>query len=297
MDRIADFQAFVAVVECGSLTAAARSLGRSLQSVSRSLAALEREIGIELVRRTTRRSAPTETGRALFRRLSAALSEIEAAKREASHRRSEASGLLRISGSSAFAPLHVVPAVCAFLEKFPKVDVELDLSDRYVDLLEGSFDLAVRIGEMPDSTLKMRHLVDLRRVVFGSPRYFKKHGRPRRPDDLRQHECIIRTAARDATEWPFTVDGKRKAVRVAGRLRTSSALAANEAAAQGLGVANAPLWQVQSLVARGDVELVLTRFEPPHVPVSAVWPATNAPPAKTQLFVDFLAARLKAAQL
>lgn len=145
MDRMADFQAFVAVVERGSLTAAARSLGRSLQSVSRSLAALEREVGIELVRRTTRRSAPTEAGRALFRRLDVALAEIEAAKREASHRRSEASGLLRISASSVFAPLHVVHAACAFLEKFPKVDIELDVSDRYVDLLEGGFDLAVRI--------------------------------------------------------------------------------------------------------------------------------------------------------
>jgi DNA-binding transcriptional LysR family regulator len=297
MDRIEDLRAFVSVVERGSLTGAARRLGRSLQSVSRSLAALEREIGVELVRRTTRRSSPTEAGRLLFRRLDAALAEIDAAKAEASNRRAEPTGLLRITSSTAFAPLQIVPVVSSFLAAYPKVEIELDLSDQYVDLVESGFDLAVRIGDMPDSTLQARHLTDLRRVVFASPRYFERRGRPRRPDDLVNHECIIRTAARDASAWPFMVDGKREIVTVAGRFRTSGALAANEAAAQGLGLANAPLWQVKALVVSGDVELILTRFEPPPVPVHAVWPATRVLPAKTQLFIDALAMRLKAAKI
>jgi molybdenum-dependent DNA-binding transcriptional regulator ModE len=123
MDRIEDLQAFVAVVEKGSLTAAARQLGRSLQSVSRSLAALERGIGVELVRRTTRRSTPTEAGLAFHRRLSAALAEVEAATLEASNRGLQVTGLLRITSSTAFAPLHVVPAVRAFLEAHPKLDL------------------------------------------------------------------------------------------------------------------------------------------------------------------------------
>jgi DNA-binding transcriptional LysR family regulator len=158
MDRIEDLRAFVAIVERGSLTGAARRLGRSLQSVSRSLAALEREIGVELVRRTTRRSSPTEAGRVLFRRLDAALAEINAAKAEASNRRAEPTGLLRITSSTAFAPLQMVPIVSSFLAAYPKVEIELDLSDHYVDLVENGFDLAVRIGDMPDSTLRARHL-------------------------------------------------------------------------------------------------------------------------------------------
>jgi DNA-binding transcriptional LysR family regulator len=297
MDRIEDFQAFVAVVEKGSLTGAARQLGRSLQSVSRSLAALERDVGIELVRRTTRRSNPTEAGLAFYRRLNSALAEIEAAKTEASNRRSEPSGLLRLSGSPAFSPLYLVPAIAAFLAIHPKMSVELNASDRFVDFVEEGFDLAIRIGELPDSALKARRLADLRRVVFAAPSYLAEHGRPRRPDDLMHHQCIVRTEARDANSWPFLVDGKLKVVKVAGRFRSSGALTANEAAAQGLGFGNAPLWQVRALVEQGKLELALTRFEPPRVPIHAVWSGTSMPAAKTQLFVDFLAARLKGERL
>jgi DNA-binding transcriptional LysR family regulator len=297
MNRIEDFQAFVAVVEQGSLTRGARQLRRSLQSVSRSLASLEHEVGVELVRRTTRRSNATEAGLAFYRRLSAALAEIDSAKLEASNRRAEATGLLRVTGSTAFAPLYLVPAIAAFLDAHPKVEVELDLSDRYVDLVGEGFDLAVRIGQMPDSALKARRLADLRQVVFAAPSYLARHRRPRHPDDLPQHQCIVRTAARDGNAWPFAVKGRPRTVKVAGRFRTSGALAANEAAVQGLGIATAPLWQVRALVDRGALELILTRFEPPPVPVHAVWPATRLLPAKTQLFVEFLTARLKAERL
>lgn len=297
MTRMEDLQSFVAIIEKKSLTGAARHLHRSLQSVSRSLAALERGIGAELVRRTTRRSSPTETGIAFYRRLRTALDEIDAAALEASEQRSEPIGLLRITCSTAFGPLYVVPAISAFLHAHPKVDIDLDLSDRYVDLVSDGFDLAVRIGEMPDATLKARRLANLRRVIFAAPDYLKDHGRPKRPEDLAQHQCIVRTAARDGGAWPFTVNGRPKPVKISGRFRTSSALAANEAAAQGMGIANAPLWQVRGLVDRGAVELILTRFEPAPVPIHAVWPATAMQPAKSRLFVDFLAARLKAEKL
>ena len=297
MDRIEDFQAFVAIVDKGSLTAAAKQLGRSLQSISRSLATLEGDLGVELIARTTRRSAATEAGLAFYRRVGAALSEIEAAKLETSNRSSEPVGLLRITSSTAFAPLYVVPAVCAFLQSHPKVDIELDMSDGYLDLISHGFDLAIRIGELPDSSLKARRLGDLHRVVFAAPDYFAKHGRPKVPGDLAGHQCLVRTSARDSDAWPFLVGGRLKTVKVAGRFRSSGALAVNEAAVQGLGIANAPLWQVRALVDRGVVELVLTRFEPPPVPVGAVWPATRLLPAKTQLFLDYLAARLKAERL
>jgi DNA-binding transcriptional LysR family regulator len=297
MDRIEDYQAFIAIVEKGGLTAAAKQLRRSLQSVSRSLAALEREVGVELIRRTTRRSAPTDAGLCFHRRLSVALGEIEAAKLETSSRRAEAMGILRVAGSTAFAPLYVVPALPAFLKDHPRVEVELDLSDGYVDLVGGSYDLAIRIGDLPDSNLTVRQLANSRRVVFAAPSYFARHGRPRRPEELAHHKCIVRTTARDANAWPFRIDGRTKSVKVAGLFRTNSALAANEGAVQGLGIASAPLWQVRSLVDRGAVELIFTGFEPPPVPIQAVWPTTRVQPAKTHLFVDFLAARLKNQQL
>jgi len=297
VNRIEDFQAFAAVIENGSLTAAARQLGRSLQAVSRSLAAVERDVGVELVHRTTRRLSPTDAGLAFHRRLGAALAEIEAAKLETSNRRADATGRLRISGSNAFAPLYIVPALPAFLKAHPKVEIDLALSDSYVDLVGEGFDVAIRIGQLPDSSLKARLLANSRRVVFSAPSYFAQHGRPRRPEDLAHHDCIVRTSAREGNAWPFQVDGRIKTVKVAGRFQTSGAMAANAAAVEGLGIANAPLWQVRPLIDRGDAELVLTRFEPAPVPIHAVWPATRLPPAKTTMFVEFLAARLKGERL
>jgi DNA-binding transcriptional LysR family regulator len=150
---------------------------------------------------------------------------------------------------------------------------------------------------LPDSSLKARLLANSRRVVFAAPRYLSGHGRPKRPEDLVRHQCLVRTSAREGSAWPFKIDGRIKTVKVAGRLRASGAVAVNEAAVQGLGIASAPLWQVRSLVDRGLIELLLTRFEPPPIPIHAVWPATRLLPAKARFFVDFLAARLKGEKL
>lgn len=140
---------------------------------------------------------------------------------------------MRITGSNAFAPLYIVPALPAFLDAHPKVEVELNLSDSYVDLVGEGFDLAVRVGDLPDSSLKARRLANSRRVVFAAPSYSARHGRPRRPEELAQHQCIIGTAARDGNAWPFKVDGRVKSVKVSGRFRISGAQAANEAAVRG----------------------------------------------------------------
>lgn len=297
MDRIEDLTAFVAVFENGSLTAAARQLGRSLQSVSRSLAKLEAALGAELVRRTTRRSSPTEAGMLFYRRIKDALAEIEQARNEVSQHRAVATGRLRVGASLLFAPAYVVPAIAAFMERHSGIKVELLLSDEYVDLVAGRFDVVIRIGDLPNSGLIARRLGGLRRVVFGAPAYFAKHDRPRVPADLGAHQCVVRTRARGAEKWPFVVKGRAITVAVSGRFRTDGAAAANEAVALGLGIGMAPLWQIRSLVDSGRVELVLTDVEPPPVPIHAVWPASAALPAKTRLFIDFLAARLTAERI
>jgi len=297
LSRISDLQAFVAVVEKASLTSAAHQLGRSLQSVSRSLAAIEQDVGVELVRRTTRRSNPTEAGLAYYQRLKTALEDIEEAKLEVSDRRLEPSGLLRISGPTGFAALHLVPATAAFLKIHPKLEVEVSTYDRYVDLVEDNLDLAIHIGPLPDSMAKARRLADLRRVFFAAPGYFAEYGRPKHPQDLSKHQCIVRTARVGADIWPFTVDGKVRTIKVSGRFRANGAGVINEAAIQGLGIAIAPLWQVRPMVDRGLVEVTLARFAPPPIPVHATWSATRVLPAKTRMFIDFLSRRLKAARL
>ena len=293
IDRIFDMRAFVAVIDHGGISAAARHLDRSIQSVSRSLAAVERSIGVQLVHRTTRSSQPTEAGLDLSRRLSAALADIDSAVIDAAEARSRAIGILKVSASARFAGAFIVPAVAAFLEAHPSVEVQLDLSDRFVDLVKDGFDVAIRIGAMPDSTYMAKRVAGLRRVTFAAPPYLAREGVPRHPLDLAAHQCIVRTASRDGASWPFEMSkGTIESVRIGGRFKTSGADAANQAAVLGLGIGNAPLWQVRSLVVSGALKLLLTEFEPPEVPVHAVWAAGGSPPAKIRLFVELLASEL-----
>lgn len=293
-----EIEVFLAVVEAGSQTAAARRLGRSLQSVNRALAALERGIGVELVRRTTRQSLATEAGLAFYRRVKPAFAEISEARLEAANRRVEPSGLLRLAAPVLFGSTHVVPAIAEFMARFPRIETDLNVTDRPVDVVGDGFDLAVRIRELPDSSLKARRLGELRTVVYGAPAYFARHGRPRHPDDLADHQCILRkTGPGDTEVWRFQIGGKAKLLQVYGRFRTDNTTAAQAAACHGVGIGYAPFWQIRDRVDQGALEIVLADFEAPRMPVYAVVPPSSAPPAKTRLFLDLLAERLKRERL
>lgn len=293
MNRLDDLEAFLAIVEKGSQTAAARHLRRSLQSINRSLAVLERGVGVELMRRTTRRSSMTDAGRLFYHRVKPALMEINDAKRRAAGARAEPAGVLRIGAPVLFAPAYVVPAVAAFIERYPGVEVELRTSDRKVDLLEDRLDLAIRIRVMADSSLKARRLGEVRVVTIGSPAYFARYGRLTHPDELAQHQCVLQQAEGHGETWTFRVGDRRKAVRVQGRFRSDGVASTHAAVAGGLGIGRAPLWQVRRLIDAGAVEVILEDFEDAKIPIQAVWPASKVPMARTRLFVDLLAARLK----
>ncbi|MES3676602.1 LysR family transcriptional regulator [Halomonas elongata] len=288
MERLEDLEAFVGVVEQGGLTAAARWLDRSVQSVSRALATLEDNLGIELVERTTRRSTPSEAGLAFYRRVKPALEEIKEARLEATDSRIAPSGLLRIGAPVLFAPVYLMPVIADFMRRYPEIDVELKLSDRFVNFEEEELDLAVRIGELPDSDLKARRLGSLRRVVFGAPGYFARHGRPRHPDDLQRHACILRTVDRHPNQWTFQINGRTRSVPVSGSFRADTMTAIYSAVTHELGLGFSPLWQIRHLVDAGQVELVLTSYELPPVPVHIVWPSGRSPLAKTRLFKEYL---------
>lgn len=293
-----DIEAFLAVIEEGSQTAAARRLGRSLQSVNRALASLERSVGVELVRRTTRRSVATEAGLAFYRRVRPAFTEIGEARLEAANRRAEPSGLLRVAAPVLFGAAHVVPAIADFLRRHPRMEVELKASDSPVDMIGEGFDLALRIRELPDSSLRARRLGAMRTVVYGSPGYLARQGRPAHPDDLARHRCVLRGTGEGGTEaWRFRVGGRARMVRVAGCFRTDSTPAVHAAVCQGLGLGYGPFWQIRDLFDRGAMEIVLEDFEAPRIPIHAVFPPSGLAPAKTRLFADLLTDRLKRERL
>jgi DNA-binding transcriptional LysR family regulator len=286
-----DLETFLAVIESGNQTAAARRLGRSLQSVNRSLLALEKSVGVELVRRTTRKSFATEAGLAFYRRVKPAIAEIADAREEAASRRVEPSGLLRIAAPLQFGAAYVAPVVADFIARYPRIEADLRGSDRPVDMLGGQFDLAIRIRELPDSSLKARRLGQLRAVAYAARSYLERHGRPRHPDELVHHKCILHGTS-EAEAWRFKVAGRVRMVTVSGAFRTDNAAAAQAVARGGLGIGYGPLWQIIDHVDRGGLEIVLEKFEPPRMPIHAVFPPSAMPPAKTRLFTDMLAQRL-----
>ncbi|WP_266170029.1 LysR family transcriptional regulator [Dyella subtropica] len=291
MAGIDDYRVFIAVVEQGNLSAAARHLRCSLQTVSRVLAGLERELGVELIHRTTRRAQPSAAGLAFHARIKAALADIDLARSSLAEHGAKIEGSLRIGGSTQYAPVHVVPLMAAFMERYPDVEVELVVDDGHADLLRDRLDAAVRLGELPDSRLQARLLGRLRQIAFASPGYLAIHGRPRTPAELARHECVLRRSARDAQTWTFTRHGKSLPVEVEGRFSANNAAACNVAVAGGLGIGLAPLWQVRSLLDQGLVEQVLAPYGLPSMPVHIVWPASKQLPARTRAFIDFVASR------
>lgn len=287
MERLDDLEAFLAIIEKGSQAAASRHLRRPLQSLNRSLIALERAVGVELVKRTTRRSEPTEAGRVFYQRIKPAVAEILEARSEAASIRGEVSGLLKVGAPVVFASSYVAPIIGRFLKLYPNVEIELRASDEQVDLVAEGIDVAVRIGESVDESLVARRLHALRVVTFATPAYFAEHGRPEHPKDIGARHCILRAGASD--KWTFSIEGKVETVKVSGRFCTNSAAAIRAAASEGLGLARLPLWQVRDLVDEGKVAVVLSEFETEAMPIQLVWPPTKAPLERMRRFVDFLA--------
>ncbi|RVM24068.1 LysR family transcriptional regulator [Sinorhizobium meliloti] len=293
MSRLEDLEAFIHIADSGSLTRAATRLNRSLQAVSRSLTSLEVDVGLQLVHRTTRHSALSEAGQAFYRRVKPAVLEIREAQLEAAGRRTGPSGILRVGAPMLFGPDFLVPIVAEYIESYPQAEVDLSLTDAFVDLASEGIDVVVRIADLPDSNLQSKRLGALRRVVFGAPSYFARNGRPEHPAELRQHACIVRTIGNRPGQWAFQIDGKRRMVGVRGSFRSNAMAAIYSAVRSGLGLGYSPLWQIRHLVDAGQVEIVLQEFEPKPVPIHALWQESTRPPAKVRAFVDLLAMRLR----
>lgn len=295
MDRIDAWTTFAAVAEGRSFAAAARRLGRSPAAVTRAVAALEERLGARLLNRTTRSVALTEAGaRSLeaARRVLAGFEELEGVT---ASERQEPQGRLGVTAPVMFGRLHVLPVVQAFLRDHPMATVQLLLLDRVVSLVDEGLDVAIRLGRLPDSSLRAIRVGEVRRGVYASPKYLRENGTPRTPQALARHACIACTGVTPVPDrWTFERDGRSYVVPVSSRLVVNTAEAALDAALAGLGPTCVLSYQVDAHVRAGRLERILGPFEPPAVPVQVVIPAGRFVTPIVRAFVERASEALRA---
>jgi DNA-binding transcriptional LysR family regulator len=294
VDRFDNMRVFAKVVESGSFTGAAARLGMSVSMVSQHVKELEERLAVRLLNRTTRKVSLTETGRAYYERCTRLLADLEETEQAVSDMHAAPRGELRINAVPSFGILQLAPAIADFTARFPGISVELMLSERPVDLIAEGFDVAVRIEELPDSSLIARQLAPCRMVVCGAPIYFERHGVPRTPSDLTAHNCL--TAAGNVLPyyraWHLTTaDGTAMNISPMGNLRTNSGAVLKVAALAGHGLVCLPTYFVGDALQSGRLVTVLDDYMAPPLTLRALYPHNRHLSAKVRAFVDFLAAR------
>jgi len=297
MDKLRAMETFVRIVDGGSLTAAADALSTSLPSVVRTLAALESELDVRLLNRTTRRLSLTDEGREYLERCKRVLAEIDEAEAALSARRAAPKGRLRITAPVMFGRLHVAPLVTEFILRHPALQVELTLLDRMVDLVEEGIDAGVRIAQLPDSTLVAVPVGQTRRVVCASPAYLKRAGMPKTPHDLTQHRCISFSGLVAGNAWTLADGSGITQIDVIPALATNQVDAALDACLRGVGPGQFLCYQVQALIDAGKLKRVLQQFEPEPVPIQVVYPHARLLSSNVRAFVDWAVPRMRAIKL
>lgn len=289
MDRFDDMTTFVAVAEAGSFTAAAERLDIAKSAVSRRVSALEARLGVQLIRRTTRRLSLTDSGEAFYERSVRILADLDEAESALAQEHGELRGQLRVALPLSFGLRHMHEPICGFAERHPGVDFDLDLNDRRVDLIEEGMDVAVRIGHLRDSSLIARKLFDARTVVCASPDYLQRHGAPRAPEELQDHRCLAYTNIPESDRWACTdADGERHTVRVGRGMRANSGDFLCRAAAADLGIVMQPTFIAHSAIRSGALVPILTDVHWPVTPGYAVYPPTRHLSFRVRAFIDYL---------
>ncbi|AWY40636.1 LysR family transcriptional regulator [Pseudomonas putida] len=294
MNRLESMSVLIAVVDAGSLSAAARYLGMPLATVSRKVAELESHLKTRLLHRTTRQLSLTEAGASYVAACRKILEEIGEAERAATGEYASPKGQLVVTAPVVFGRLHLVPVVAEFLAHYPDIEISLMLTDRVVHLMEEHIDVALRIGDLPDSSLKAMQVGAVRRVVCASPDYLATHGEPATPQDLSGHACITFEALESTGAWVFETGKSGVSVPVHSRFAVNTAEAAIDAAILGVGVIRVLSYQVAHALSQNALKVVLEPFESSPLPVSLVHKGQAPLPLKLRAFLDFVAPRLRA---
>ena len=289
MDRLKQMESFVAVATKGSLTAAANAEGVAPAVIGRRIDALEERLAVKLLVRTTRRITLTHEGSAYLEDCQRLLADLSSAEASVSAGGVKASGHLRVTAPAGFGRRHVAPLVPAFVAAHPDVSLSLNLSDRVVDIVNEGFDCAVRVGEMPDSSLVSVRLADNRRLCVAAPAYLQRAGTPAAPAELARHACL--TLSSDASQtrgWAFQVAGEVLHLRPSGALDCSDGQVLHDWCVQGLGIAWRSTWEVEDDLAAGRLQVLLENFAAPANGIFAVFPQRKHLPLRVRLWIDFI---------
>ncbi|MDE0970016.1 MAG: LysR substrate-binding domain-containing protein [Octadecabacter sp.] len=288
MTEISAIPVFVAVAETGGFASAARQLGITKSAVSKRISALETRLGTQLFHRSTRSISLTETGEIYLTHAAQALGAAREAEDAVAALQGKPVGHLKISAPVSFGRLHIAPLIAGFLADHPGITLEIAMDDRIVDLVESGYDMAIRAGTMPDSTLIIRRLAPIYSVIVAAPSYLVKYGEPTQPDSLTNHNCLHYAYSRDPLDWAFLGPDGEIRVRTTGSLRINNSEALCTALIDGLGVGRLPTFIASTFIAAGSLVRLMPTHPMPEQTLFAVFPERRHMPAKVRIFVDYL---------
>lgn len=294
MDTIKCMNAFVAVANHNSFTNGAKQLGMTTKLVSKYVQQLETHLGAQLFNRTTRSVTLTDIGRAYLERCTPLLDQFDELEGLVQTRQSKLAGPIRITAPTGFGGKELVAAISQFQVQHPDVEFELFLSDQVVSIIDGGFDLAIRFGELKDSSLIARKLLNMRVVVVASPDYLQKHGEPKHPNALKTHNCLTRSTMTTPEQWTFNINKKLETIRVNGNFRANSPRAIAHMAVNGMGIGRCPLYTVWQHIQNEDLKILFSENEASTIGLHAVYPPNRHLTIRIRAFIDFLAASLNA---
>ena len=294
MDRFENMNAFVRVVEAGSISAAADRMDVAKSVISRRLKELETHLGVELFHRTTRQMNLTDSGRAFYQQSVRILADILEAEHATSQFHGALKGNLKVALPLSFGLMHLGPAINEFLQAHPEIEFDLDFNDRHVDLLVEGFDLAIRIASLPDSSLIARRLAPIQTVMCASPAYLERMGMPQSPQELIQHRCLVYNLIGNLENWNvFDATGQLIKTRITPYLKASNGEFLRDAAVAGMGIVLLPTFIVYQEIERGALMPIMTNYHYSQLAAYAIYPQTRHLSQRVRAFVDFLVKRFE----
>jgi len=292
MDVLLSMSVFRRVAETENFSAVARELGMSQPSVSKHVAALEKHLNTKLLNRSTRQLSLTDAGRQYYDRCIHILDELLETESILRDQHSLPAGTLRINTPVTFGELCIMPHLWEFLATYPDLNIDLIMDDHYIDLVKGGVDLAIRVGPMTDSNLIARNIGDSPRVTVASPDYIAINGEPENLQDLENHNCIVYTLLTTRNEWHFSGPDGKQSVSVSGRFSVNNPRSIRQAVIEGQGIAVTPLWLIGDYIKTGQVKVILDKYTPTSLEISAVYPERRFVPAKVSFFIDYIRTKL-----